>query len=72
MGTFVGPALTISRVAALGREDVAAEVAAGGTFTNADLTKREEQDIDPRDIWDKMNGPLGDLFYAGSFDGDEY
>lgn len=58
---------------ALARQEAAAEIAAAaGNGTTAEaLATRSEREVDHRDVWDRMNGPPGDLFYAGRFDQDE-
>lgn len=51
----------------LAREDVAAELAAARNNDTAAAEKRQEFALDPRDIWERMNGHPGDLLYAGEF-----
>lgn len=36
--------------------------------TGQSTVSRRSQELDPRDIWDAINGPPGDLFYVGEFD----
>lgn len=51
----------------LAREDVAAELAAARSNSTAAAEKRDEFALDPRDVWERMNGEPGDLLYAGKF-----
>ncbi|KAL2277810.1 hypothetical protein FJTKL_15105 [Diaporthe vaccinii] len=49
----------------LAREDVAAQLAAARNNGTAAAEKRDEFALDPRDVWERMNGKPGDLLYAG-------
>lgn len=51
----------------LAREDVAAQLAAARNNETAAAEKRQEFVLDPRDVWERMNGQPGDLLYAGEF-----
>lgn len=51
----------------LAREDVAAQLAAARNNGTAAAEKRDEFVLDPRDVWERMNGQPGDLLYAGEF-----
>lgn len=51
----------------LAREDVAAELAAARNNGTTAAEKRDEFALDPRDVWERMNGQPGDLLYAGEF-----
>lgn len=41
------------------------ELSAAGAEESA--FSRRSEEIDPRNVWDAINGPPGDLFYAGEF-----
>ena len=51
----------------LAREDVASQLAAARNNGTATAEKREEFSLDPRDVWERMNGQPGELLYAGEF-----
>jgi hypothetical protein len=51
----------------LAREDVAAQLAAARNNDTAAAEKRQEFTLEPRDVWERMNGQPGDLLYAGEF-----
>ncbi|POS74085.1 hypothetical protein DHEL01_v207528 [Diaporthe helianthi] len=51
----------------LAREDVSAQLAASRNNDTAATEKRQEFVLDPRDVWERMNGQPGDLLYAGEF-----
>lgn len=48
---------------ALARQESAAEIAGAKA-----AVKRTEFDLEPRKVWDRMNGSPGDFFYAGDFE----
>lgn len=51
----------------LAREDVAAQLTAARNNGTAAAEKREELALEPRDVWERMNGQPGDLLNAGEF-----
>ncbi|KUI55506.1 NADH dehydrogenase [Cytospora mali] len=61
---FTGKRAAVYLHVQLAREDVAAEISA----YNAQLVARDMLELDPRDVWDNMNGELGDILYAGDFE----
>lgn len=52
---------------ALARQEATAEINGASKSTEA-AAKRAKSDLEPRDVWDRMNGPPGDIFYTGEFD----
>jgi hypothetical protein len=49
----------------LAREDVAAELAA---YNGSKLAARDMWELEPRAVWERMNGQPGDLLHAGEFE----
>lgn len=52
---------------ALARLESAAEIAAAGNAT-AKIVTRSDDVLEHRDVWDRMSGGPGDVFYAGQFE----
>lgn len=52
---------------ALARQEATAEIKGVSEYSEA-TAKRAKSDLEPRDVWDRMNGPPGDIFYTGEFD----
>ncbi|KAG6022278.1 hypothetical protein E4U41_002289 [Claviceps citrina] len=63
---FTGKRAAVFLHVQLARESESADLAALNGTTSA-MTKRS-LDHEARSLWDRMNGPVGDLLYAGSFD----
>ncbi|ROV98354.1 hypothetical protein VMCG_07179 [Cytospora schulzeri] len=62
---FTGKRAAVYLHVQLAREDVAAEIAA---YNGTELEARDSWRLDPRDVWDRMNGQPGELLYAGKFE----
>lgn len=65
--TFSGKRAAVYAHVQLAREDVAAQLAAAGAGEKT-LVARTGSMLDPREVWERMNGRPGDLLYAGEFD----
>ncbi|KAJ4391103.1 hypothetical protein N0V93_004718 [Gnomoniopsis smithogilvyi] len=52
---------------ALARQESKAEIDGASNSAEA-AVKRAQFDLEPRDVWERMNGSPGDLFYAGEFE----
>ncbi|ROW14990.1 hypothetical protein VPNG_03403 [Cytospora leucostoma] len=62
---FTGKRAAVYLHVQLAREDVAAELA---TYNNTELHARGNWNLEPRDVWERMNGQPGDPLYAGHFE----
>lgn len=60
--------LTNVKTVALARQESAAEIAGASNATETITGKRAENDLEPRDVWNRMNGSPGDFFFTGDFD----
>ncbi|KAK7736987.1 hypothetical protein SLS53_006743 [Cytospora paraplurivora] len=62
---FTGKRAAVYLHVQLAREDVAAELAA---YNHTELQARGNWNLEPRDVWERMNGRPGDPLYAGHFE----
>ncbi|KAF3769477.1 FAD/NAD(P)-binding domain-containing protein [Cryphonectria parasitica EP155] len=57
---------------ALAKQEAAAQIAAAGEDASPAAKRVAEPELDPREVWEVMNGPRDDILHAGDFDRDEY